>query len=137
MPNQTLVDSTGTALGSAAAPLRIAEVAGTSVVASATAAAAAACTATLAGVAGRTTYICGLAITTTNPAGIVSGIATVTGLGVTLNFQVVESTTHGFQLLVTFDNPVPASAANTAIVVTLPAITGGAASAVTAWGFQL
>ena len=106
------------------------------VIASATAAAAASCAATLAGTAGKTTYIMGFVITTAAPAAAVTGTATITGLSTTLNFQIVESVTFGGELVVEFPFPIPASAPNTAIVVTLPAITSGAVSAVSAWGFQ-
>lgn len=106
---------------------------------SATAAAAAACVATLPGAVGKTTYIMGFVISTAAPAAAVTGTATVTGLLAaigTLNFQVVESVTLGAELVVEFPFPLPASAQNTPIVVTLPAITSGAVSAVSAWGFQ-
>ena len=108
------------------------------VVASNTAAAAASCTATLAGTTGKTTYITGFQVTSLAPAATVGGLVTVTGLvgAATLNFEYVESATFGGELNVQFANPIPANAQNTNIVVTLAAITSGAASAVSAQGFQ-
>ena len=106
---------------------------------SATAVAAAQCVATLPAVAGKTTYIMGFVLTAGAPAGAVVGVATVTGLGIaggTLNFQFVETPNFGGELVIEFPFPIPASAANTPIVVTIPAITSGAVTAVSAWGFQ-
>lgn len=92
---------------------------------------------TLPGVAGKTTWIRGFTVTTTNPAAAVSGVVTVTGLlAGTLSYEVVEAVATGLLLDIRFPDPLPASAVNTGIVVTLPAITSGAASAVSAYGFQ-
>lgn len=104
--------------------------------ASATGSAAASVAATLTGAAGKTTYITGFSVTATNPAAAVNGIVTVAGvLGGTLSYQFVEPSTTGAQLIVNFTTPLPSSALNTNIVVTLPAITSGGAGAVTAHGF--
>ena len=102
-------------------------------------------TATLAGVASKTTYICGFYYTGTNAtAANTATNLTITGtISGTLNF--------GFPTLAaaaTVPNPapmdeefypcIPASAANTAVVVNGPALGAGATLVtVTAWGFQL
>lgn len=121
-------------------PLQVSEeTTGVQVNNSATGAAAAAVAATLPGAAGKTTYIRGFCVSTTNPAAAVSGIVTVTGLiGGTLSFEIVESVAQGGLLPISFGNAgLAASAQNTPIVVNLPAIAGGGAGAVAAWGVQI
>lgn len=108
---------------------------------SGTAAAAQALTVSLPGAAGLTTYITGFQVTTTNPAATVSGLVTVTGLtttgsGGTLSYELVESSTLGGVLNVTFSNPIPASAVNSPINVVVPAITSGGAVAISVQGYQ-
>ncbi len=110
---------------------------GTPVQASASCAAAAICSATLPAAVGKTTYLTSLAITTGPAAAVVSGLAMVSGSATTLNYYIVEPVATGGQLLVNLANPLAASAADTAIVVTLPAVAGGAISAVSATGYQL
>lgn len=88
-------------------------------------------TATLAGVAGKTTYVCSVQI---GEAG--SGTATATATGTisgTLNYVV----TAPGNFTVTYTPCVPASAANTAIVVATAANATATAVAVTATGYQL
>ena len=96
--------------------------------------------ATLAAVAGKTTYICGFSIRATATAGA-SGNATVAGLaGGTLNFtqwagpvasaQGVLEPNLGLVCL-------PASAANTTIVITSAAPGTGGVISIAAWGYQL
>ena len=110
----------------------------TPVTASNTGAAAAAVSATLPAVAGKTTYLTGFCVTATNPSAAVNGIVAVTGtVSGGLSFQFVEGVGLGGQLCPSLPKPIPASAANTPIVVALPAITSGGAGAVTAFGFQL
>jgi hypothetical protein len=110
----------------------------TPVTASASGAAAAAVSATLPAVAGKTTYLTGFCVTATNPTAAVNGLVSVTGtISGGLNFQFVEGVGLGGQLCPPLPKPIPASAANTPIVVALPAITSGGAGAVTAFGFQL
>ena len=106
--------------------------------ASATGAAAATAVATLAASVGRTTYLSGFCVTTLNPTAVESGVATVTGtITGTLSYQLVEAAATGGQLCVPFNPPVPASGTDVPIVVTLPAISSGAAGSVSAYGFQL
>lgn len=97
--------------------------------------------ATLPGVAAKTTYINGFEMT---GAGATAGSivnATITGLvGGTLTYTFVVptgATVGAVPLIVTFPQPLPASAVNTAIVVTLPALgTGNTNAAVVAHGYQ-
>lgn len=98
--------------------------------------------ATLAAAAGKTTYLSGFAITAAGAtaAGVV--LVTVAGLlggTATYVFAVPAGASIGATpLAVTFPSPIPASAVNTAIVVTLPALgTGNTNAAVVATGFQL
>ena len=87
-------------------------------------------------VAGKKNYLLGFIVTTTQPATVLNGVVTVTGLSIgTLSFQIVESTAAGGQLVINFPRPLPASALNTAITVTLPAIVTGGSSAVAVYGF--
>ena len=98
--------------------------------------------ATLAGVSAKTTFICGLNISSagsTAPAVVTPTVTgTITG---TLNFTYTTATgaTIGNPpYLVNFSPCVPASAVNTAIVVTLPALGAGNTNAtVNASGYQL
>lgn len=99
-------------------------------------------TATLAAAAGVTTHLSGFEITGggATVGSLVS--ATVTGLlGGTATYTVAVSTgaTVGNPpLVVEFDPPLPASAANTAIAVSVPALgAGNTNSSVVAHGFQL
>lgn len=107
---------------------------------------AASVTATLPASANSTTWIEGFDVTGggATAASIVeitvTGLQTATG---TLKFEmnVLAGVTGPVNaqggLSVTFPEPLPASAANTAIVVTLPTLgSGNTASSVTAYGFQ-
>lgn len=135
-----LTDKTGASLGTQANPLATNQVVGTPVYNSATAAAAAQCQATLPAANGKTTYINGFIITSHAPTGNVQGTASVSLDGGTtqhLQFIFCESSTVGGQLQVEFPDPIPAKTPNTTIVVTLPAITSGAVSAISAYGYQL
>lgn len=110
----------------------------------AVAAAAAQAQASLPGVAGRTTYIEGFDVTIgagTTAASIsavaVAGLTTANGSSGTLTYEVQQETTAGATLSIRFPTPIPASAANTAITVTVPATVNGGVPAVTAFGYQL
>ena len=94
--------------------------------------------ATLAGVALKTTYVCGIAIRA-NATAAATGNATVTGTVTgTLNFtQWTAPLASGIGLVEQPFTPcIPASAVNTAIVVTSAAPGAGGVVSVTAWGFQ-
>jgi hypothetical protein len=101
----------------------------------------AAVVATLPGVAGKTTFICGFAMTSGGSTAAVTGLGTVAGtISGTLDFAYVApiAGTQG-RLIVNFAPVcIPASAMNTAIVVTQPAAGAGTVeAAVSAWGYQL
>jgi hypothetical protein len=105
---------------------------------SGTFAAAAAGTVTLTAVAGKTTYIRGFTVTAAPAAAIVSGLVTVSGLANALGFQFTESATAQSIISQFFGNyGIPASGVNVPIILNLPAITGGAASALVIWGYQI
>jgi hypothetical protein len=90
--------------------------------------AASSAAATLGAVAGRTNYITGFQLTAAGSTVALVVNATVTGLVTgTLTYTFVFPagvTAQATPLIVNFDNPIPASAVNTAITVTLPS--GGA-----------
>lgn len=98
--------------------------------------------ATLAGVSSKTTYITGFEVTA---AGATSAkVATVVVAGTVTgskNYTFVfpaGATVSATPLVVQFATPIPASATNTAITVTLQAAgTGGTNATVSAEGFQL
>lgn len=97
--------------------------------------------ATLAAVAAKTTYIAGMTIT---GGGATAGSlvnATLAGLAggtATYTFAAPAGATVGATpLVLAFNPPLPASAVNTAIVLTLPALgIGNLNAAVSAWGYQ-
>jgi hypothetical protein len=91
-------------------------------------------------VAGKTTFLCGFAMTSTGTTTAASGTGTITGtIGGTLNFAFLDPAPAAGQgrLIVPFRPCIPASAMNTAIVVTQPAGGAGTVAAVSAWGYQL
>lgn len=101
----------------------------------------AAAVATLASAAGLTTYCSGFEITGGGATAAALVAATVAGLiGGTATYTVgvvAGATAPNAPLLVTFNPPIPASAVNTAIVVTVPALgAGNTNSAVVAHGFR-
>jgi hypothetical protein len=101
----------------------------------------AAVVATLPAAVGKTTFICGFSMTSGGNTAAVTGLGTIVGtIGGTLNFAYVApiAGTQG-RLIVNFAPVcVPASAQNTAIVVTQPAAGAGTVeAAVSTWGYQL
>lgn len=96
--------------------------------------------ATLAGVAGKTTYITGFTITGSGATSGLAVVVTVTGLATPFNFIYCAAAgvlVMNTPLVVNFPAPVPASAVNTAVVVTCPALgTGNAHNIVNAFGYQ-
>jgi len=103
----------------------------------------AAITATLAGVANKTTYITGLVVTTNNPTAATNSTVTVAGtvsgsLVYGLNTEIAAAATpQPAPLVIQFSSPIPASAVNTAISVTLSALGAGGVGQVNVTGFQL
>lgn len=91
---------------------------------------------------GATTYITGFAITASGATAASVVTATVSGVvtgTMHYTFVAVAGATAACQpLIVQFPDPIPASAANTAIAVALPALGSGNTNAtVVAYGFQL
>lgn len=115
---------------------------GTPLTASATGTTAA-IAATLAGVANKTTYITGFVVTANNPTAATNSTVTVAGtvsgsLVYGMNTLAAAATTpQPAPLVVQFEAPVPASATNTAISVTLSALGTGGVGQVNVTGFQL
>lgn len=118
-------------------------VAATPITASSGNVAAATATATLAaGGAGKTTYICGFQITSagsTAAAVVNPTIANLITGTMTFTYATVAGVTLANQnLIIPFNPCVPANAANTTIVVSMPSLGAGNTNAtVSAWGFQL
>lgn len=121
----------------------IKQIVGTPVTASATATATNQCQASLpADTTGKTTYITGFTclsgFATTSVTTLVVTVAGTTGG--TMSFQFTEplaAANFGGELVVSFSAPIPASAANTAITVTIPANANSGASSISVYGFQL
>lgn len=104
--------------------------------------AAASAVATLAGAASKTTYITGFTVTAAGATAGASVSLAITGLlGGTLTYVYTAptgATVPGPVLNVQFPTPLPASAVNTDIVVTLPSLgSGNLAAAVVATGYQV
>lgn len=98
--------------------------------------------ATLAAAVDKTTYITGFSVTFAGATGASNIIVAITGTtGGTLSYIITVpagAAVAGTPLHVTFSHPVPASATNTAIVVTVPALgAGNTHAAAVATGFQL
>lgn len=126
----TLVRDVGSPYIEGATPL----IAGSGNVANASAAA------TLTGTATTTVYLAGFQVTGTGATGVSVATVTVAGLlGGTRHYTYTFPagvTTPCQPLMVAFDPPLPASAVNTAIVVTCPASgAGGTNNTVVAHGF--
>ena len=85
--------------------------------------------ASLAAAASVTNYLNGVEITFAGATAAANVVATITGLlGGTISFVCVApagANLPGTPIILTFDPPLPASAANTAITVTLPALGAG------------
>lgn len=141
-----IVDGAGAIAGTAANPLVISNgptVAGaTSITASSGNVANGSAVATLAGVAAKTTYIAGFQVTaggatagadvTVTVAGVITGT-----MSYTFTFP-TGAVVPAQPLIVSFYPPIPASAVNTAVVVTVPAGgTGNTNTTVSAQGFQV
>lgn len=99
--------------------------------------------ATLAGTASKTTYITGFSLFPGGATAMGVVVATVTGLisgtlSVLVAATAIATAVNGSPIIVNFPYPIPASAANTAIVVTMPALgTGNLHAVANAQGFQL
>lgn len=134
----TLVTSSGAAASAAAGGVA----SGTDTTNSASSTAAGAVAATLAAAAGVTTYITGFEVTGAGATAASVVAVTVTGLvgGTATYFVAVPAGASAAlpALVVEFTRPIPASAVNTAIVVSVPSLgAGNVASAVVAHGFRV
>jgi hypothetical protein len=94
-------------------------------------------TATLTAVAGKTTYITGFTVVAGAVSAEVEGNVTVTGpIGGTLNYRLVETSSAGGVINVSFSPAIPASAPNTNIVVNVPVIASGSIATLAATGYN-
>ena len=86
----------------------------------------------------RAAYLTKAIITSTSPTNQQSGIVTISDGVWTLNFTFVESVSAGGCLVLPFEShPLVATAINTPIVITVPAIGSGGTVAVAATGYEL
>lgn len=87
-----------------------------------------------------TAKLCHVTVAVAQVATVANGLFTISGLstaaGGTLNYQLVQTVAAGGYLDIYFDPPLPASGANTAIVGTLAAVSGGGLSTITMTGWQ-
>jgi len=102
--------------------------------------AAATAAASLPGVAGRTNYVCGFALTSGGATAAATVNVTLTGVITgTMTFNHGAQTGAGVPsspTIVSFSRCVPASAANTAITVSMPSLgTGNTNASANIWGF--
>lgn len=104
-------------------------------------AAAAAMTATLGAAAGARTFLCGFAVTGAGATAASVIEVVTTGLTTQMKFKVVIPagvTTTTTPLVVDFTVPIPASADNTAITISVPSFgAGNTDAAVSAWGYRV
>jgi hypothetical protein len=95
--------------------------------------------ATLTATTGKRTWICGFAVNALGATGQSVVALAITGLGGTFNYSylVPPSITTSAPVAVTFNPCLPALAASSNIVVTLPALGAGNTNAsVSAWGYN-
>jgi hypothetical protein len=95
---------------------------------------------TLPAVAGKTTYLCGYEIDATATSIATASLVitgTISGSLATFYNITPQATSGATQTFRTFQPCIPASAANTAIVLTFGVAGAGGAQAANAWGFQL
>jgi hypothetical protein len=140
-----LVDSTGTALGTTTNPVVTSSSAGPAssaayVGSSSGNVANAAAVATLPAVAGKTNYVTGLQITgsgSTPGADVTATLAGVVGGPYSFEFTAPAGVlVAGYPLIMTFNPPIPSSAVNSAVTLTLPALgTGNTNASVSIQGY--
>lgn len=113
--------------------------AGTATVQASTTGTTATIAATLPAAVGKYTYVCGFIITSAGATTATTRTATLSGMGTTLSFAYLDPITAAGQgrLVMPFPTCIPASAPNTAIVLTLPGTgTGTVIASVVLWGCQ-
>ncbi len=92
--------------------------------------------ATLTGATGKYTYLCGFTVTSAGTTAAASGTITVTGtIGGTMSFIYVFVSSGQGVFGIAFPGCITSSAANTSIVVNVPAGGAGTTVAATAWGY--
>lgn len=94
--------------------------------------------ATLGGAVGKTTFICGFDARANATAAVIGNLTIVGTISGTLNFTTftVANTVALVPVTKDFSKCIPASATNTAIIVTHPAPGTGGIVSVAAWGYQ-
>ena len=110
---------------------------GTALVQTSVGNAAAANVVTLPTAPGRTTFISGFELTTGVVIAAASAVVSVAGVSNGLNYQVTELAVGNGNLVVSYIPAIPASAPNTVISVSLPALTGGGVTALNARGYLI
>lgn len=140
-PTITQLYSNGNPFGTVSNPIATNQLVGTPVYATLTLAAATGGNTSLAGVAGKTTYINSFYVSVAHTSsGVSAGQVTLSLDGGTTthgNFTIAASTTFPGLVEVTFQDPVPATAQNTAIKVTAPALTNAGIGSIFLVGYQL
>jgi hypothetical protein len=137
-----ITDNLGNAYGVQGNPLATNQVVGTPVYATTTLAAATGGNASLASAVGKTTwingfYVCIGHLSTGNP---VAGQVTVSFDGGTtthMNYAIAVSTSYPGTVQIDFPDPIPATASNTTIKVTAPALAGAGIGSISVFGYQL
>jgi hypothetical protein len=134
-------DTLGNAFGTTANPMATNQLVGTPVYATLALAAATGGNASLAAAAGKTTYINGFYVSVAHTSSATSAGQVVVSLdnGVTthMNFTIAVSTTYPGLVEVNFPDPIPATAANTAIRVTCPTLANAGIGSISSFGYQL
>jgi hypothetical protein len=91
---------------------------------------------TIPAASGKTSYIIGFDVTIGAASAAAVSLVAVTGIANTLNYQVQQETGAGATLTIRYPFPIPASAVNQAITVSVPATTNGGVVGISAYGFQ-
>ena len=140
-PTITQPYSGGSPFGTVSNPVATNQLVGTPAYATVALSAAAGGNASLAGVTSKTTYINGFYVSVAHTSsGVSAGQVTLSLDGGTTthgNFTIAVSTTFPGLVEVNFQDPVPATAANTAIKVTVPSLTNAGVGSIFLVGYQL
>lgn len=135
-----LTDQTGNPGGSQANPLATNQVVGTPVYATGTTAAGAQVQSSLAAAGGKTTYLNGFYAAVDTNATTKAVFVTVSldgGTTTHMNFLLASSSSVPGVVDVAFPDPIPATAQNKTIVVTIPAVSGTSSVSLAVYGYQL
>lgn len=136
-----LADTSDNPFGTSSNPIATNQFVGTVVYQTTTMLAAASGNVTLPAAVGKTTYLNGFYVSVAHTASsTVAGQVTVSldgGTTTHMNYLIAVSSTYPGLVQVDFPDPIPATAANTGIKVTSPALTGAGIGSITAFGYQL